>query len=189
MCSSCRYLQRESYHIPERDEDHKKTRNKEYPVKKVACEDLPACVLECRKQLLIQLNGRFLHRFTNKFMYIATVMDPRNNLESCFALGDAMSVDRATALYTAELTVVARKHYPEMLVAPVPPRQAPIASTSAAAPSDINAPPSAHAWLSNRNQFMYSSDDSGDSDSEDDDRLVTSMVDPPAVAFDGRTSL
>ena len=143
MCSSCIYLQRNVYHIPERDEDHKKTRNKGYPVKKVACENLPPCVLECRKQLLFQLNARFLHRFTNKFMYIATVMDVRNNLESCFEQGGAMSVDRATALYIAELTLVARKHYPEMLVAPVPPRQAPSASTSVAASSDISAPPSA----------------------------------------------
>ena len=57
-----------------------------------------------------QLNARFLKRRMNKWVYIATVLDPRNKLDKCFPAGDAMTVADVKALYTAELMNIAHHH-------------------------------------------------------------------------------
>jgi hypothetical protein len=50
----------------------------------------------------------------NKWIYIATVLDPRNKLDKCFTVGDAMNATEVKALYMTELLNVARHHAPEM---------------------------------------------------------------------------
>ena len=43
----------------------------------------------------------------NKYPYIATIMDPRNKLDSCFVVGDAVSEEEAIRMYEDELRLVA----------------------------------------------------------------------------------
>ena len=57
----------------------------------------------------------------SKWIYIATVLDPRNKLDKCFTAGDAMTPTEVKALYMAELLNVARHHAPHMLATRDPP--------------------------------------------------------------------
>jgi hypothetical protein len=79
----------------------------------------------------------------NKWICIATVLDPRNKLDKCFTVGDAMNATEVKALYMTELLNVARHHAPEMLVTsdqPPPaaaPRPRPTTSTTARGALDL----------------------------------------------------
>jgi hypothetical protein len=92
-------------------------------------DDLPRWAKKCLKILVEQIDARFLKREMSKWVYIMTVMDPRNKLNKCFHPGDGVSVDDATKMYVTELKDIARRHDITKLEAPtVKPPPAPRAS-------------------------------------------------------------
>jgi hypothetical protein len=109
--------------IPRRPNSHKDVRKKNYPMASMMRDDLPAWAKKCLHILVKQIDDRFLKRKMNKWIYIATVMDPRNKLDKCFRPGDAVSVDDATKMYVTELTDIARCHDIKTLETPnvIPP--------------------------------------------------------------------
>jgi hypothetical protein len=124
---------------------HKDVRAYNYPTKVFTRKMLPPWAIKCCELIVEQLNAlaRFLQRKMNKWIYIATVLDPRNKLDKCFTVGDAMNATEVKALYMTELLNVARHHAPEMLVTsdqPPPaaaPRPRPTTSTTARGALDL----------------------------------------------------
>jgi hypothetical protein len=104
------------------DVSHKDVRMyRNYPTLIFTREMLPPWAIKCCELMVEQLNARFLQRKMNKWVYIATVLDPRIKLKNCFTAGDAMAVEEVKALCTTELENIARHHAPLMLVTPDPP--------------------------------------------------------------------
>ena len=103
------------------DVSHKNVRMYKYPTKVFTRKALPSWAIKCCEIMVEQLNARFLQRKMNKWVYIATVLDPRIKLDKCFTAGDAMNATEVKALYMTELNNVARHHAPLMLVRPDPP--------------------------------------------------------------------
>jgi hypothetical protein len=130
MAKLRRYLEGDVFMIPQRPRSYKDVRNGEYPMVPLARADLPDWAKKCVKILVEQIDARFLKRKMSKWIYIATVMDPRNVLTKCFRDGDAVSVADATKMYRTELKDIARRHDVTRLDKPVvkPPAVKPRAS-------------------------------------------------------------
>jgi hypothetical protein len=138
------------------DVSHKHVRMyKNYPTKVFTRKMLPPWAIKCCELMVEQLNARFLRRKMNKWVYIATVLDPRIKLQNCFTAGDAMAVPEVKALYTTELENIARHHAPLMLIRPDPPPGA--AGASAA---------SRPATSTNNRGYLDLFDDSSDDEDE-----------------------
>ena len=119
MAKLRRYLEGDVFMIPQRPRSYKDVRNGEYPMVPLARADLPDWAKKCVKILVEQIDARFLKRGMSKWIYIATVMDPRNVLTKCFRDGDAVSVADATKMYRTELKDIARRHDVTRLKKPV----------------------------------------------------------------------
>jgi hypothetical protein len=101
-----RYYNGSTFLMPQRTSDHKQVRRKEYPMVPISRNDLPTWAVTSAEVLVQQIDARFLKRKMNKYPYIATIMDPRNKLDSCFVVGDAVSEEEAIRMYEDELRLV-----------------------------------------------------------------------------------
>jgi hypothetical protein len=84
MAKLRRCLEGNAFSIPRRPNSHKDVRNNNHPMETMTRDDLPRWAKKCLKILVEQIDARFLKRKMSKWMYIATIMDPRNKLNKCF---------------------------------------------------------------------------------------------------------